>query len=189
MREWAASAFGEIFDRRFAEIYPVLADWTSHPSQFVRRAALVAVRKAAKARHPERCQPLLALVEPLAGDRAEEVRRNLGPFAIGDGLLKAYPDATLDRIRQWARSDDEMARWNAAMVFVTAAARRHIDAGLDILSDLARDQRRTVAYAVAAALRNLAKADPARVLPVLRTWLRDERKLPAALAMRQRDMR
>ncbi|MDO8615733.1 MAG: hypothetical protein Q7T33_08365 [Dehalococcoidia bacterium] len=38
--------------------------------------------------------------------------------------------------------------------------------------------------AVAAALKNLVRRDPERVAPEIRKWLADERKLPAALALR-----
>ncbi|MBI1885014.1 MAG: DNA alkylation repair protein [Chloroflexi bacterium] len=184
VREWAAGALGELLDKRFDEMYPLLAGWAAHPSQFVRRAVVVAAKEAVKARRPDRCEPLFRLVEPLLGDRAEEVRRNLGPFAVGGGFLRAYPQETLARVRRWAESEDEMVRWNAAMVFVAAEAAKHVDAALEVLSALASDRRRLVWQAVASALRNLAKRQPERVAPVLRTWLDDERKLPAALALR-----
>jgi hypothetical protein len=38
--------------------------------------------------------------------------------------------------------------------------------------------------AVASALRNLVKGAPERVVPELRSWLNDNRKLPAALALK-----
>ncbi len=184
VREWAGSAAGELLAAHFDELYPVLESWVSHPSQFVRRAVAIAVMGAADKRHPERCEPLFRLIEPLVADRAEEVRRNLGPFAVGGALLRKYPQETLARVREWARSDDEMVRWNAAMVFVAAEARKHVGAALEILSDLARDRRRLVWMAISSAARNLVKRDPERALPVLRAWLQDERKLPAALALR-----
>ncbi len=106
------------------------------------------------------------------------------PFAVGK-LLEHYPDQTIEHVRRWARSEDEMVRWNAAMVFVSAAARAHTEAALEILSPLASDRRRLVWMAVGSALRNLVKRDPERVVPALRGWLADERKLPAALALRQ----
>ncbi len=184
VREWAGSAAGDLMSKRFDEVYPALSEWVSHRSQFVRRAVAIAAKGAADARHPERAEPLLRLMDVLVMDRSEEVRRNTGPFAVGGNILRRYPEPTLASIRSWARSDDEMSRWNAAMVFTAAEARNHIDSALDILSDLARDKRRLVWMAVASALRNLVKRDPERVVPVLRGWLADDRKLPAALALR-----
>jgi 3-methyladenine DNA glycosylase AlkD len=184
VREWAASAIGELANAHCDDWLPLLRDWVGHESQFVRRAVAVAAKYAVQKRRPGRCDELLDLIEPLVTDRAEEVRRNLGPFAVGGGFLGSCPDETLARVRRWAASDDEQSRWNAAMVFSAANARKHIDAGLEVLSGLASDRRRYVWMAVGAAARNLAKRDPDRVMPELQRWLDDDRRLPAALALR-----
>jgi 3-methyladenine DNA glycosylase AlkC len=184
VREWAASALGELLDAHFNELLPVAQAWVRDESQFVRRAVAVGAKYATRSRRAERSKALLDLIEPLVTDRGEEVRRNLGPFAIGDGYLRAYPKETLAAVRRWARADDEQSRWNAAMVFSAAEAQRHVDEGLAVLSDLARDQRRYVWMAVSSALRNLVKRAPERVVPEIETWLNDDRKLPAALALR-----
>ncbi len=183
VREWAGSAAGDVLARHFDEFYPVLKGWAASPSPFVRRAVAIAARGAADRRHPERTEHLFALIAPLLPDRAAYVRRNLGPFAVST-LLARYPQQTLARVRQWARSGDEMVRWNAAMVFAGAPARHHIDGALEILSDLARDERRLVRTAVSTALRNLLKRDRDQVVSALRSWLEDDRKIPAALALR-----
>jgi HEAT repeat protein len=184
VREWAGSAAGDILSQHFEAFYPVVCAWTESTSQFVRRAVCLAVRGAADARRPERADALFMLVEALAADPAEEVKRNLGPFAVGGCLLARYPEETLRRVRAWAQSDDEMVRWNAAMVFVAANARKHAPEALELLSSLASDRRRPVWMAVASALKNLARRDPEHVVPELRRWLEDDRKLPAALALR-----
>lgn len=184
VREWAGSATGEIFARHFDDLLPVMQAWLRDDSQFVRRAVCIALMGAADAKRPERAQPLLDLADVLAGDPAEEVKRNTGPFAVGGALLGRYPEETLEWVRRWAASDDEMRRWNAAMVFVAANAGKHVPEGLAILSGLASDKRRPVWMAVGSALKNLVKRDPDRVVPELRTWLLDDRKLPASLALR-----
>jgi hypothetical protein len=71
------------------------------------------------------------------------------------------------------------------MVFVAANSRNHIEDGLAILSGLASDRRRPVWMAVGSALKHLVNRDPDRVVPELRAWLLDDRKLPASLALRQ----
>jgi 3-methyladenine DNA glycosylase AlkC len=185
VREWAGSSAGEILARHFDEVYPVVEAWLDDPSQFVRRAVAIAAKGAADRQRPERAEPLLRLMDRLVTDRAEEVRRNTGPFAVGGNLLRRYPEQTLERVRRWSVEEDEMSRWNAAMVFSSAEARSHVDVGLEVLSDLARDERKLVWMAVASALRNLVKRAPDRVVPELRTWLADERKLPAALALKK----
>ncbi len=184
VREWAGNAMGEVFAGDFDEAYAVMEDWLRDDSQFVRRAVAIALMGAADPKRPERAEPLLALCDVLVRDAAEEVKRNTGPFAVGAKLLGNYPEATLAHVRAWARSDEEIQRWNAAMVFVAANARRHAPAALEILSGLASDTRRPVWMAVGSALKNLVKRDPERVVPELRRWLLDERKLPAALALR-----
>jgi len=184
VREWAAGATGEVLGTHFDDALPTLQSWSTDSSQHIRRAAAVATMGAAHSDHPERCNPLFVLLERLLPDPAEEVRRNLGPFAIGGAMLRHYPAETIARAREWAQSDDEMVRWNTAMIFVAASAKDHIDDALDILSGLASDGRKLVWMAVSSALRNLAKRDPGRVVPVLRTWAEDDRKLPASLALR-----
>jgi 3-methyladenine DNA glycosylase AlkC len=185
VREWAGSSAGELLAHHFDEVLPQVQAWARDESQFVRRAVDLAARGAADRRRLERCEPLLQLMDALVTDRADEVRRNTGPFAVGGSLLAAYPEQTLARVRRWAANEDEMSRWNAAMVFTAANARKHVGPGLDVLSELARDQRRLVWMAVASALRHLVKRDPERVVPRLREWLKDDRKLPAAIALRQ----
>jgi 3-methyladenine DNA glycosylase AlkD len=184
VREWAGSATGDVFGDHFDELYRLMEDWLRDPSQFVRRAVAIAVMGASDRKHPERAEPLLALADTLVRDPAEEVKRNTGPFAVGNALLGKYPAETMEHVRAWARSDEQIVRWNAAMVFVAANARKHVAAGLEILSALAADKRRPVWMAVSSAARNLAKRDPESTVPELRRWLRDERKLPASLALR-----
>jgi HEAT repeat protein len=184
VREWAGSATGDVFGDHFDELYSVMEDWLRDPSQFVRRAVAIALMGASDRKHPERAEPLLTLADTLVRDPAEEVKRNTGPFAVGNALLGKYPAETLEHVRAWARTDEEIVRWNAAMVFVAANARKHVAAGLEILSALAADKRRPVWMAVSSAAKNLARRDPDSAVPELRRWLLDERKLPASLALR-----
>jgi hypothetical protein len=184
VREWAGSATGSIFAEHFEDVLPEMQDWLRDESQFVRRAVCLAIIGAADDGDPAKAEQLLALADVLAGDSAEEVKRNTGPFAVGGKLLGRYPEQTLSLVRRWAASDEEIRRWNAAMVFVAANSRRHIDEGLEILSRLASDKRRPVWMAVSSAARHLLKRDLDRVEGELRIWLQDERRLPAALALR-----
>lgn len=183
VREWAGSSTGEVFERNFDALYPTMQSWLRDDSQFVRRAVAIALMGAADSKRPERAEPLLRLADILALDPAEEVKRNTGSFAVGCALLGQYPVETITHVKEWACSDDEMSRWNAAMVFVAANARKHVAAGLDVLSSLATDKRKPVWMAVGSALKNLVKRDPS-ILPEVREWLNDDRKLPASLALR-----
>jgi hypothetical protein len=184
VRLWAGSLFERLLAAYFDALYPKYERWRAHASPFVRVAIATSVMAKEQRGHGERAERLLDLIEPLLGDEAHEVARNLGPFAVGAGLLRLFPKETLRRVRRWARSDDEQVRWNVAMVFVAAEARKHIDIGLELLSELARDPRRKVQQAAGSALRNLAKGEPDRVVPAVRGWLKDERKLAASLGLR-----
>jgi 3-methyladenine DNA glycosylase AlkC len=185
VREDANAVLLPLLRARFDETVALLRQWTRHPSENVRRAVVLTVKKAGRERRPEWGKPLLDLLEPLLGDRSVYVRKNLGPFAIGDGLLRCYPALTLGRLACWAGSDDAQVRWNVVMAFSTAEGARHVDAALPILERMAGDGRRFVWRAVASAMRNLGKRAPERVVPMLNEWLENERLArPAEAALR-----
>src|SRR5439155_602413 len=81
-------------------------------------------------------EPLLDLLEPALKDENEYVRKNLGPFTIGDQFLRSYPDATLARLRKWMEDPDENVRWNVAMAFAAASGARLAQRAPDILDFL-----------------------------------------------------
>ena len=88
------------------------------------------------------------------------MRKSLGPFAVGDQLLRSYPDATLERLARWARDPDENARWNAAMAFTTASSARIGERAFGLLAGIAADERPFVRRAATAALRNIFRRRP-----------------------------
>ncbi len=182
VREGADDIFVQMLKANFEKAYHLLQQWTQHPSENVRRAVVLTAKKAGKERKPEWGEPLLALLEPLLEDRIKYVRKNLGPFAIGDGLLRYYPELTLEHLSRWARLDSEQVRWNVAMTFSSAEAAKHLESALPILEQLASDQRRFVWRAVASAIRNLGRRQPTKVMPVLQEWLHDEQRRKVAEA-------
>jgi 3-methyladenine DNA glycosylase AlkC len=173
-REDAAWMLSELLVAHFGEVYQLCWDWVRHPSENIRRAVVVGVKRAAKVRQPEWSQRFLDLLEPLVSDRRTYVRKNLGPFAVGDGLLRCYPEVTLQRLAEWAERSDEGTRWNVAMAFSAAEAAKHVEAALPILTELAADDRRYMWRAVASAMRNLGRRRPTETVPVLEAWLEDE---------------
>ena len=184
VREDAAWMVSEFLLADFEEAYAWCLQWVRDSSENVRRAVVVGVKIAAKARVPEWGDRLLDLIEPLLSDRSVYVRKNLGRFAIGDGLLRCYPELTLKRLATWARRLDEQTRWNVAMAFSAAEGATHVDSAIHILTDLAADERRFVWRGVASAMRNLARRRPAETVPILQTWLQDEaRRQVAELAL------
>jgi 3-methyladenine DNA glycosylase AlkC len=187
VREAAHSTMGDLLTAHFAVLYPVLQSWAGHPSANVRRGVAIAARQAGNERREEWAEALLNLVEPLLTDREKYVRKNLGPYAIGDGLLRCYPELTLRYLEKWAGSDDddEQVRWNVAMSFASYGGNKQWEKALELLTRLATDERRYVWRAVASALRYIGRRRPEQVRPILEEWLHDERRRrPAAAALK-----
>lgn len=183
-RESAAYAFSSVLLKNFNDVYPLFQEWVSSDSVNIRRAVALAAKYVSKTRKPEYGEPLLHLIEPLLSDRSVYVRKNLGPFAIGDGLLRAYPKLTLQHLTRWSQSSNEQVLWNVAMVFSSAEGAKHCDEALPILLRLAEDERRFVWRAVASALNNLGRKKPEKVKPELKRWLNnDKRRKVAEIAL------
>ena len=105
-------------------------------------------------------RPGCSIIEPALHDRDQHVRRSVGPFAIGDQLLRSYPAETLARLERWAQDPDEIVRWNVAMAFSSAAGAKLAPQGLPTLTALTRDPSRSVARAANATLRRIQKRRP-----------------------------
>jgi 3-methyladenine DNA glycosylase AlkC len=173
VREYAGTCAGRILDQHFAEVHPVLQAWSQHQSENVRRAVVIAAMESAKANHPRRGAQLLKLLDPLMRDESRYVRVNLGQFAVSLALLKNYPDLTLKWLRKHARSRNEFARWNVAMVWSAVGGRMYAEQGMELLTDLAADERRFVWRAVASATAKLGQAKPEVVKPIIKQWRAD----------------
>jgi hypothetical protein len=141
---------------------------------------VLAVKYAARRDKPERVDALLDLLEPLL--RAEEpyVRRNLGPFAIGDALLRVDPRTTLRRLRAWSKERDAMVRWNVAMAFSTAIGSFHWPAAKALLERLARGPEPVVRMAVAKAMRRCRQRYTEDVEETRKRWLQDRDRAATA---------
>jgi 3-methyladenine DNA glycosylase AlkC len=176
VREYAGTCAGRILNQHFAEVYPVMQAWSQHKSKNLRRAVVIAVMEAAKANHPKRGAKLLKLLDPLMRDESRYVRVNLGPFAVSLALLKNYPDLTLKWLRKHARSKNEFARWNVAMVWSAIGGRKYAAEGLELLTQLAADERRFVWRAVASATAKLGRARPEVVKPIVKQWRADPQR-------------
>jgi HEAT repeat protein len=155
VREAAATLLGRLLIQSWAETLPLAREWVAGPDSRLRRAAIVAAKYAARTRRKEWTEALLDLIEPALRDPDEYVRKNLGPFAIGDQFVRSYPDATLARLRKWMRDEDENVRWNVAMTFSAASGARLAQRAPDILEFLATDERPFVRGAVKAAQRRV----------------------------------
>lgn len=179
VREEAHSAWGELLIIHFQQISQVLQTFSTHSSPNLRRCVVIAVRSAGNLRKEQWAESLIHLLEPLLPDKTAYVRKNLGPYAIGDGLLRCYPSLTLKHLRRWARSRAEGTRWNVAMSFASFGGNKNWREGVDILTQLATDERRYVWRAVASALLYLARRHP-EVQDTLKAWLNDSKRAKVA---------
>jgi HEAT repeat protein len=173
VRLYAASTMARVIRSSFKTNVRHLRAWSRHPDPSVRRQVIIATVAVADERHPDWAKALLDLLEPHLSDRDPYIRRNLGPFALGQGMLRVYPDAALERFAKWLGSNDEIVRWNIAMAFTGPVAALRCEKALEILKVLASDPRRFVWGAAAHALKNMVQLRPQRVQPVLRQWMAD----------------
>jgi hypothetical protein len=185
VRETAGGVLARFVVERPEGFALVLRRWVASPSANLRRAVVLSLKYAVRD-VPDRAEEFLDLLEELACDSDEYVRKNLGPFAVGDGMLRVAPGPTLKRLQRWARSKDEWVRWNAASAFGAAAARPHTAAALPTLRVLAGGAEPMVSRAVVRALTNLAQADRAAVSRAVSAWGEDEARRAAASAFKAR---
>ncbi|HEY8648075.1 MAG TPA: DNA alkylation repair protein [Candidatus Limnocylindria bacterium] len=160
VRESAASLLGDALERDFSVYLAPARAWVAGGDPRLRRAVIVAAKYAARSRHPERAELILDLIEPALADHDEYVRRSLGPYAIGDQLLRSYADATFTRLERWARDPDENIRWNVASAFTSASGADVAERAFGMLAFLASDTRPFVTRAVGAAVRNILTRRP-----------------------------
>lgn len=157
VREWVASACGLILEKHFHGFFPVMENWLKDESENVRRAAILGIMYAGKGRNPEFADPFLDALEPLLSDRSRYVRDNLGPFAIGNALIKYYPKQVLRRLDKWVEDDDEQVRWNVAMIFSAAEGAKFAKEAKHIIAVLLSDERPYVKRAINKAIKNINK--------------------------------
>jgi hypothetical protein len=160
VREWAASACGMILSKNFSSFYPVMMDWTRDSSPNIRRAAAVAAKYTGKLRNPDFSESLLDLVEQLLDDTDPYVKKNLGAFCLGDGLLRYYPEQVRSRIEKWIMIDNEQVRWNMAKIFSSAEGVKQIEDYQEVLDILLSDPRLSIKRAMKSIMNALEKRRP-----------------------------
>ncbi|WP_077324807.1 HEAT repeat domain-containing protein [Virgibacillus siamensis] len=160
VREWAAGACGEILSGYFNDFYPTMISWTNDESPNVRRAVIIAAKYTAKTKDEKYAEPLLDLIENLLTDSDSYVKNNLGPFAIGDGLLRCYPQQVLSRLDEWVKIENDHVKWNIAKIFSTAEGAKYYKTARKLLNDLEKDDSHIVRRGVKSAKHQLRKRLP-----------------------------
>lgn len=155
VRETAAGVFATLLEKDFAHFSKLYQKWVLTESINVKRAVALAVKYESRSEDPKKWKAYLSLIDPLMSEEAEYIRKNLGPFAIGDGLLARFPKETLTACKKWALSENENVKWNTAMIFTAAAAKKFANEGKRILEVLSEDQNPFVSKAAKKALKNI----------------------------------
>ena len=183
VREAAGGLLGTLLDRDFDRVRSRLEVLRSSKSENLRRSVVLAVKYAARRDRPERVPDLLALLAPLLRDQEAYVRRNLGPSAIGDALLRVDPKETLKCLRDWSHDRDQTVRWNVAMAFSSAIGSFHWPAAKSTLERLAKGPEPLVRNAVAKAMRRSRQRYTDEVEETRLRWLKDRDRAPTAQLM------
>ncbi len=149
VREWAASACSIVLNHHFETYYATMLECIRSSSPNIRRAVAVAVKYTAKSRDETKADQLIDLVEPLLYDTDSYVKKNVGAFAIGDGLLRYFPAHVIRRMRTWIHIDNEQVRWNIAKIFTSAEGLKYVDPlQEEVIAILLSDKRPSVVRAV-----------------------------------------
>jgi HEAT repeat protein len=180
VREAAGGLLGTLLDRDFQRVRARLEVLRSSRSENLRRAVVIAAKYAARRDKPERVNDLLSMLEPLLRDPEPYVRRNLGPFAIGDALLRVDPKQTLKCLREWSHDRDQIVRWNVAMAFSSAIGSFHWPAAKSTLERLAKGPEPLVRNAVAKAMRRCRQRYTEEVEETRLRWLKDRDRAATA---------
>lgn len=160
IREYAADALAVILQDHFEELEGYLHNLRSSPSENVRRAVVVALKYLGKERKLPRCKRILRIISRFMDDESPYVQRNLGPFAIGDGLIEYCPLATVTMLRKMSRSQSSSARWNVAAVFTAATGTNYFEEVRVDLLRLLRDPEPKVRNTALKAIRTVARRHP-----------------------------
>lgn len=155
VREYAAGAFASLLEKDFAHFSKLYLRWIKTESTNVKRAIALAVKYESKGAEPKKWKTYFGLIDLLMSEEAEYIRKNLGPFAIGDGLLSRYSEQILSACQKWAKSKNENVRWNTAMIFTAAGARKFSKEAKPILKALTDDTVPAVSKAAQKAAKNL----------------------------------
>jgi HEAT repeat protein len=176
VREYAAGLFATILASHLDSVLPVFRGLAKHQSTNVRRAVVVAAKYVGRERDVKQGAALLGLLGLFMDDRDSYVRNNLGPFALGDGMLRYFPRMTIELLRRCKRRLDTIVRWNIARCLGTAEARKSLAMTIDILRTLAKDPHPFVWRAVATAMKNHHRARNKIADAELRHWLSDPQR-------------
>jgi 3-methyladenine DNA glycosylase AlkC len=180
VREAAVSAFRPLLEHDYGRAVKLLRRWATGENVNLQRAAALAVMVARRRPWLGPVGDIFEVLAPLMAVRAEYVRKNLGPFAIGSSIGRHYPQETMSFLRKMMRADDEQTRWNVAMAFNQSFGVGSPELALPFLTTLAADPSKYVRTAAASSLRNIGRRHPGLVRPLLKKWEKDPKRAEVA---------
>ncbi|MCB9024755.1 MAG: hypothetical protein H6625_00425 [Bdellovibrionaceae bacterium] len=155
VREYAAGLFARVLALDFEKVSKIYLKWSKAGSPNLQRAIAVGVKYRAIDGNEDEAKTILDILKNMMPETDEYLRKNLGPFAIGDAVLPRFPKPTIKMLKKLAKDKDVGVRWNVAMSFSSAASRKFKKEGLPIVQSIAFEDSKLVARAVKKALRNL----------------------------------
>lgn len=180
VREGAVAVAASLVMSDYKRGLKLIRSWATGDNVNRRRAAALTVMVKKRRGWPGPVEDIFAVLEPLMSDRAEYVRKNLGPFAIGSSIGIHHPAETVAFLRRVMATGDEQARWNCAMAFSQSWGAQRPDLAIPILTELAGDGSKYVRTAAAAALRNVGRRHPRMAEVILKQWRDDPRRQEVA---------
>ena len=160
IREYAGEALGEFLKPHLNNFYRDIIELRKKKSENIRRGAVLAMKYLAKYRIPEYRKKIFDILGYFLDDDREYVKKNLGPFAIGDALIIYYPEETISFIKRYSKSKKSTVKWNICMIFSSASGSKHYDVAMPILIKNIYDNDAIVRNAAMKALRQIYTRHP-----------------------------
>lgn len=160
VREYAGEALAQLLRYCFNEYMGELIALRSHMSENIRRAVVISMKYLAKYKELDIYDEIIEVLDVYMDDESQYVKKNLGPFAIGDSLINYSPSKTLKYLSSKSNSENINVKWNVASVFSTATSAKYADLGIPILEKLSLDKSTLVSRTALKSLDSLFKRRP-----------------------------
>ena len=155
IREYAGEMIGEFLRYHFRDYKRRLVHLRRSDSENIRRSVVIGLKYLGKYRELSLSEEILEILGLYMDDTSNYVKKNLGPFAIGDAMIEYDPSNTLVYLKRWASHPNPNVKWNVASVFSTAAGAKHYDVGFELLGKLIHDDDRSVRQMALKGFKNL----------------------------------
>lgn len=162
IREYAGERIGEFLRYNFRDYRKDLIKLRASDSENIRRGVVIGLKYLGKYRELSLSRDILEILALYMDDESKYVKKNLGPFAIGDAMINYDSIGTLDLLERYADSDNPNIKWNVASAFSTAAGAKHGDSGFHILTRLIHDNNKSVRQMALTSLKNLYKRNDSK---------------------------